>query len=105
MGVYGSPDLSKKQISIEEYEKQKKRKRINISMQVVVLVVLYLILILNNDNIVVMTASYVGVLSMAYFAINFIMMIYKLVKKRSVNSEVIKLLICIVLFIISGLLI
>ncbi|MBC8588098.1 hypothetical protein [Paratissierella segnis] len=105
MGLYGSPDLSKKYGDIEEYEKQKKKKSIKISIQAIVLVVMYLILIINNDNKIVMTASYVGVLSMVYFIINFIMMIYKLIKKQSVNKEVIKILICIALFIISGLLI
>lgn len=105
MGLYGSPDLSKKYGDIEEYEKQRKKRNIKISIQAIVLAVLYLILIINNNNKLVMTASYVGVLSIVYFIINTILMAYKLIKKQSVNREVIKILICIALFIISGLLI
>ena len=104
MGLYGSPDLSKKYGDAEEYEIRKKKK-VKISLQVIVLAVLYLILIINNDNRWVMTVSFVGVLSMVYFVINFIVMIFKLIKKQSVNSEVIKLFICIVLFTVSGALI
>ncbi len=105
MGLYGSPDLSKKYGNMEEYEKQKKKRNIRISIQTIVLIILYILLMINNDNRLVMTASYIGVLSMIYFIINFIMMVYKLIKKQSVNKEVIKILVCIALFIISGLLI
>lgn len=105
MGLYGSPDLSKKYGNVEDLKEVKKKRKINLSMQAIILIVLYLILMINNDNKMVMTASYVGVMSMVYFAINFAMMIYKLIKKQSVNKEVIKILICIALFIVSGLLI
>lgn len=105
MGLYGSPDLSNKYGDIEEYKKQRKKKKIVISTQAIVLIVLYLILMINNDNKLVMTASYVGALSIVYFIISFILLIYKLIKKQSVNKEVIKILICIALFMICGMLI
>lgn len=103
MGLYGSPDLSKKYGNMEEYEKQRKKRKVAINAQVIVLILLYLILLLNNEDKLVITASYIGVLSTIYFVINFIKMIYKLIKKQSVNREVIKILICIALFVISGL--
>ena len=106
MGLYGSPDLSKKYGNMEEYEKQKKKRNIKISIQTVVLVLMYLLLIINNnDNKLVTTASYIGLLSMVYFIINFVLMIYNLIKKRSVNKQVITILICIALFAICGMLI
>lgn len=101
MGLYGSPDLSNQYDNANE---QKKKKKLKISMQSIVLGVLYLILVLTNDDKFIITVSFVGVMSMVYFAINLFMMIYKLIKKQSVNSEVIKLIICIVLFTICGML-
>ena len=100
MGLYGSPDTG----DLYSKQKEKKKKRIKISLQSIILIVLYLILILNNDDKLTITVSFVGVMSMVYFVINFAMMIYKLIKKQSVNKEVIKILICIVLFIICGIL-
>jgi len=102
MGAYGSPDTGN---LYTDEKKAKKKKNIKISAQIVILIVLYLILILNNDDKFIMTVSYVGVMAMVYFVINCAVIIYKLIKKQSVNKEVIKLLICIALFIICGVLI
>jgi len=104
MGLYGSPDLSKKYGSPEDIKEAKKKRKLIISTQVIVLIVLYLILMVSNENRFIMTVSYIGVLSMVYFFINFAMTIVKLIKKQSVNKEVIKLFICIITFIICGIL-
>lgn len=104
MGLYGSPDLSNKYGNKEEYERQqKKKKRWSISIQTVVIIGVYLFLLLGG-NVVSLTISYLGMLSMIYFVIYFVKMIYKLIKKESVNSEVIKLFICVGVFLITGVL-
>lgn len=102
MGLYGSPDTGN--LYTKKEEEKKKKRKIKISLQSIFLIVLYLILILPNDDKFTMTISFIGVISMVYFLINFFLMIYKLIKKQSVNNEVIKLLICVVLFIICGIL-
>lgn len=96
MGLYGSPALGPYK---DDGQEQIKRKRtIKVSSHVIVLIVLYLLLVLNNEDKFVMTVSYVGVMSMVYFVANFAIMIYKLIKKQSVNREVIKILACMTLF-------
>lgn len=101
MGLYGSPDTGGLYTKKKE---EKKKRKIKISLQGIVLIVLYLVLILNNDDKFTMTVSFVGVMSMVYFIINFAKMIYRLIKKQSANKEVIKILICIALFTICGIL-
>lgn len=102
MGAYGSPDTGN---LYTEEKPIKKRKSFKISAQAIMWIVLYLILMINNNDRFVMTVSFIGVMAMVYFAINLIKMIVKLFKKQSVNSEVIKIFVCIALFIICGILI
>lgn len=93
MGLYGSPDLSKKYGSPEDIKETKKKRKIIISTQFIVLGLIYLFMVLTDDDKIGLTIAYVGLVSMAYFIINFIQMIIKLFKKKSVNRNVINLII------------
>ena len=90
MGLYGSPDTG----NLYTEEKQiKKKRKLKLSIQVAVLIVLYLIMFFGAEDKYYMTIAYIGIMSVVYYVIYFIMMIIKLFKKESVNSEVIKLLV------------
>lgn len=93
MGLYGSPDLSKKYGNAEEYKEQKKKKKTTKWIRVIVMVLLYLMVLSAAEDKKYITISYVGMMSIIYFIINFIKMIINLIKKRSVNNNVIQLLI------------
>lgn len=97
MGLYGSPDLSKKYGDAEEYKEHKKKKKTTIWIQVIVLVLLYIIVLSASEDKRYITISYVGIMSIFYFIISFIKMIINLIKNQSVNNNVTQLLIYTVL--------
>lgn len=99
MGAYGSPDTGNLYSGNDnDLLLQKKKRRLWLR----ILIALYILILIFADNKFEFIISSFGLLSVSTFIVTFIRMTINLVRKKSVNKDVIILICSIVVYIVCS---
>lgn len=99
MGVYGSPDLSKKRITSNEYKEKglKRNHKILLIILLIINVLIILLVGLTKENI----STLIALDCIICFIYSIINLVYNIITKKSVSNNVKTIIVSFVLFIIS----